>query len=84
MRELGERIVAGAHDDDAIATTGQFDQGVAAGAAVWEGKGLSTMPFNFADNFLASDAAVDRATEIYGLGHHQNVFIAQSAYKAVH
>src|ERR1700704_716835 len=84
MCELRKRIVARAHDHDAIATTGQPDQGVATGAAVWESKGLSTMPFNFANNFAASDAAVDGAAEIYRLGHDQNVLIVQPARKAVH
>ena len=84
MCELRKRIVARAHDHDAIATTGQPDQGIAAGAAVWKSKGLSTTPFDFANNFPASDAAVDRAAEIYGLGHDQDVLIAQPARKAVH
>ena len=84
MCEPRKQIVARAHDYDAITTTGQSDQGVATSDAVWESKGLSTMPFNVANNFAASDAAVDRAAEIYGLGHDQYVLIVQSARKAVH
>ena len=84
MCKLRKRIIARAHDHDAIATMGQPDQGVATGAAVWKSKGPSTTPFDFANNFAASDAAVDRAAEIYGLGHDQDVLIAQPDRKAVH
>jgi hypothetical protein len=74
--ELRKRIVARAHDYDAITTTGQPDQHVATGAAVWKSKGLSAAPLNFANNIIAADAAVDRAAEINGLGHDQNILIA--------
>src|SRR5215470_18810910 len=84
MCELRKRIVAGSHHHDAIATTGQPDQAVAAPIAVWKSKGLSTTPFDLADNLAAADAAVDRAAEIYGLGHDQNVLFVQAAGKAVH
>ena len=33
---------------------------------------------------IFADAAVDRAAEINGLGHDQNILIAQPACKAVH
>ena len=75
MCEPRKRIVARAHDYDAITATGQSDQGVATAAAVWESKGLSTMPFDVANNFAASNATVDRSAEIYRLGHDQNVLI---------
>jgi hypothetical protein len=74
--ELRERIVARAHDYDAITTTGQLDQHVATGAAIWKSKGLSAAPLDFANNIIAADAAVDRAAEINGLGHDQNILIA--------
>ena len=74
--ELRKRIVARAHDYDAITTTGQPDQHVATGAAVWKSKGISAAPLDFANDILAADAAVDRAAEINGLGHDQNIFIA--------
>jgi hypothetical protein len=79
LRELRQRIVARAHDHDAIAGTGQLDQAVAAGAAVRKGKGLSAAPFDFADDVAAADAAVDRAAEIDRLGHDQNVLVVQPA-----
>src|SRR5882757_11241278 len=84
MGELRQRIVARAHDHDAIATAGQPDQGVATGAAVWKCKSLSATPFDFTNNVAASDAAVDRAAEIDGLGHGEDVLIVQPVYKAVH
>jgi hypothetical protein len=82
--ELRKRIVARAHDHDAIATTGQPDQQVATGGAVRKSKGLSTTPLDFANNIVAADAAVDRAAEINRLGHDQNVLVLQPACKAVH
>src|SRR5262245_20284692 len=82
--ELRERIIARAHDHDAIATTGQTDQHVAAGDAVRKSEGLSTTPLDFANNIAAADAAVDRAAEINGLGHDQNVLSLQAACKVVH
>ena len=74
--ELRKRIVARAHDYDAITTTGQPDQHVATGAAVRKSKGLSAAPPDLANNIIAADAAVDRAAEINGLGHDQNILIA--------
>ena len=84
MRELRKRIVARAHDHNAVTTTGQPDQHVATGAAVRKRKGLSAAPLDFANNIVAADAAVDRAAEINGLGHDQNVLILQPSCKAVH
>ena len=55
MRELRKRIVAHAHDHDAIATTGRPDQQVATGAAVWKSKGLSAEPLDLANNIFAAD-----------------------------
>src|SRR5262249_12671125 len=66
--ELRQRIVARAHDDDAIAATRQLDQHVAAGGAVGKSKRLSTTPLDFANDIAAADAAVDRAAEINRLG----------------
>jgi hypothetical protein len=74
--KLRKRIVARAHDHDAITTMGQPDQHIATGAPVWKRKGLSAAPLEFANNIVAADAAVDRAAEINGLGHDQNIFIA--------
>jgi hypothetical protein len=74
--ELRKRIVARAHDHDAITTPRQPDQHVAAGAAVRKSKGLSAAPLDFANNIAAADAAVDRAAEINGLGHDQHILIA--------
>jgi hypothetical protein len=37
MRELRKRIVAGPHDHDAVTTTGQLDQAVAASTPIWKG-----------------------------------------------
>ena len=48
---------------------------IAAGTAVWKSKGLSALPFTFANNVKASNAAVDGAAEIYGLWHDQNILI---------
>jgi hypothetical protein len=76
MCELRKRIVAGAHDYDAITTTGQPDQHVATGAAVRKRKGLSAVPLDFANKIIAADAAIDRAAEINRLGHDQNILIA--------
>ncbi len=76
MCELRKRIVARAHDYDAITTAGQPDQHVATGAAAWKRKGLSAVPLDFANKIIAADAAIDRATEINGLGHDQNILIA--------
>src|SRR5262249_43713965 len=84
MCELRKRIVACAHDHDAITTTGQPDQHIATGAAVWKSKGLSAAPLDFANNIVAPDAALDRATEIDGLGHDQNILIAQTACETTH
>jgi hypothetical protein len=67
MCELRKRIVARAHDHDAITTTGQPDQHVATGAAVLKSKGLSPAPLDFANNIFAADATVDCAAEINGL-----------------
>src|SRR6476646_3507601 len=64
--ELRKRIVARAHDHDAIATTGQLDQHVATGGAVRKSKGLPAAPLDFAHNSVAADAAVDRAAEVNG------------------
>jgi len=76
MCELRKRIVARAHDYDAITTTGQPDQHVATGVAVWKRKGLSAVPLDFGNKIFAADAAIDRAAEINGLGHDQNILIA--------
>jgi hypothetical protein len=84
MCELRKRIVARAHDDDAITTTGQLDQHVGTGATVWKSKGFSAVPLDFANKIIAADAAIDRATEINGLGHDQNVLIVQPVCKAAH
>ena len=84
MCELRKRIVACAHDYDAITMMGQPDQHVATGATVWKSKGLSAAPLDFANKIVAPDAAVDRAPEINGFGHDENIFIAQAAYKAAH
>src|SRR3974390_3000508 len=69
MCELRKRIVARAHNHDAITPTGQPDQHVATGAAVWKSKGLSAAPLDFANNIVASDATVDRTAKINGFGH---------------
>src|SRR5262249_33670558 len=82
--ELRKRIVARPHDHDTIARTSQPDQHVATGAAVWKSKGLSARPLDFANKIFAPNAAVDRAPEINGLGHDENIFIAQPACEAVH
>ena len=84
MCELRKRIVARAHDYDAITTTGQPDQHVATGAAVSKSKGLSPTPLDFANDIIAADAAVDRAAEINRLGHDQNVLVAHLAGEALH
>lgn len=76
MCELRKRFVARAHNHNAIATTGQSDKGVAAGAAIRKCKCLSTTPFNFTYDFTTSNAAINSAAEIYRLGHDQNVVIA--------
>lgn len=81
---MRKRIVPRAHDHDAITTTGQPDQHIATGAAVRKRKGPSAAPLEFANYIVAADAAVDRAAEINGLGHDQNIFIAQPACKAAH
>ena len=75
MCELRKRIVARAHDYDAIATTRQPDQHVATGAAVRKSKGLSAAPLDFANNIVAADAAVDCSAEINRLGHDQDILI---------
>jgi hypothetical protein len=75
MCELRKRIVACAHDYDAITTMGQPDQHVATGATVWKSKGFSAVPLDFVNKIIAADAAIDRATEINGLGHDQNILI---------
>src|SRR5215831_9363328 len=82
MREHRKRIVAGSHDHDAVATTGQL--AITASVTIWKGKGFSTAPFDLANDFSAANAAVDRAAEIYGLGHNQNVISVQPVGKAVH
>ena len=82
--ELRKRIVARAHHHDAIARTGQPDQQVATGGAVRKSKGLAATPLDFAHDRVAADAAVDRAAEVNGLGHDQNVLGVQPACKAVH
>ena len=84
MRELRRRIVARAHDHDAVTTTGQADQHVTTGATVRKSKGLQAAPLDFANDSVAADAAVDRAAEINGVGHDQNILIAQPVCKAVH
>jgi len=84
MCEMGKRIVARSHDHNSIATTGQPNQSVTAAATVWKSKDIATMPFNFANNFATSDAAVDSTAEIYGLRHDQNVLIVQPTHKAIH
>src|SRR5262249_18293740 len=75
MCELRKRVVARAHDYDAITTTGQPDQHIATGAAVWKRKGVSAAPLDFANKIIAADAAIDRAAEINGLGHDQYILI---------
>ena len=56
MCELRKQIVARAHDHDAITNTGQPDQHVATGGAVWKSKGLSAASLDFANNVVAADA----------------------------
>jgi GntP family permease len=46
MREHRKRIVAGSHDHDAVATTGQFDQAVAASVTI----GTGSLFFNYANH----------------------------------
>src|SRR5712691_7030183 len=70
--ELRKRIVARAHDHDAIAGTGQPDQQVAAGGAIRKSKGRSPTLLDCANDIVAADAAVDRAAEVNRLGHDQN------------
>jgi hypothetical protein len=83
-REHRKRIVAGSHDHDAIATTGQLDQAAAASVTIWKGQGCSTTPFDLANDFSAANAAVDRAAEICRLGHDQDVISVHPVRKAVH
>ena len=84
MCKLRKRIIARAHDYDAVASTGQPDQHVTTAATVRKSKGLSTAPFNFANNIVAADAAVDSAAEINRLRHDKNILVAQPACKALH
>ena len=84
MCELRKRVISRTHDHDAIPTASQLDEHVATSATVWKSKGLPARPPDFANNFVASDAAVHRAAEINGLRHNQNILIAQSACKAAH
>ena len=83
-REHRKRIVAGSHDHDAVAATGQLDQAVAASVTIWKGQGFSTTPFDLANDFSTANAAVDRAAEIYRLGHDQDVISVHPVRKAVH
>ena len=78
MCELRKRIVARAHDHDAIPMAGQLDQHVATPHTICKSKGFPAGPLDFANNIVAADTSVDRATEINRLGHNQNVFITQS------
>ena len=84
MRELRKRIVARAHNHNAIATTGQSDKGVTAGASIRKCKSLYSAPFNLTYDFTTSNAAIDSAAEIDRLGHGQNVLIVQLTHKTVH
>jgi hypothetical protein len=68
-REPRKGIVARAHDYNAITATGQSDQHVATGSAIWKGKGLSAASVDFTNNIVAADAAIDGAAEINRRGH---------------
>jgi hypothetical protein len=72
---MRKRIIARSHDHDTVAPTSEPNESVAAAAAVWEGKSIPTMPFDFTNNVATSDATINSATEIYGLGHDENVLI---------
>jgi len=82
--ELRKGVVARAHDYDAITTVGQPNQHVATGTAVWKSKSLSAAPLDLANNIVAADATVDRAAEVNGLGHDQNILIVEPACEAAH
>ena len=84
MCKLRKRIIARAHDYDAVASTGQPDQHVTTAATVRKSKGLPTALLNFANNIVAADAAVDSAAEINGLWHDKNILLAQPVCKALH
>jgi uncharacterized protein YjdB len=84
MCEMRKRIIARAHDHNAIATTGNLDHSVAAAGTVWKSKRMTTLLFNIANNVATSNAAVDRTAKIDGLRHVQNVLIVQTVYKAIH
>ena len=84
MCELRQRIIARAHDYDAVASTGQPDQHVTTAATVRKSKGLPTAPLNFANDIVAADAAVDSAAEINRLWHDKNILIVQPVCKALH
>src|SRR6516164_11385651 len=77
--ELRKRVVARAHDHEAITTAGQADQHVATGAAVWKSKGLAAAPLDFANDIVAADATINCAAEVNWLGHDQNILITQPA-----
>src|SRR5690606_16844785 len=81
--EGGQGVVAGAHDDDAVAGTGQVDQAVAAGFARGQGLGAAACGADAGGDVLAADAAVGGAAVIDGLGHQQDVVRAQQAGEAV-
>src|SRR5215472_6533260 len=53
-------------------------------APVWKSAGFSPAPLDFANNIVAADATVDRAAEINGFGHDQNILIAQPACEAAY
>src|SRR6516165_7577971 len=48
-RELRKRVVARAHDHDAVAATSQADQQIAAAGAIRKGKRLSTTARDFSN-----------------------------------
>ena len=75
--EERQRVVARAHDDDAVAGPGQRKQPLAAGVAVGERLGAAAARRHAAAMSRADDAAVGRAAEIDRLGHQEHVAGAQ-------
>ena len=83
MHQLGgeraQRIVARAHDDDAIAGLGKLQQLVATRGAFGERHRLQAARADTSDDVFARDSTIDSAAEIDGIAHQGEIFGAQLA-----
>ena len=70
---MRQRVVTGAHDDDAVARAREFHKFHAAGGSVCKEISFMASTLHGRNYIAAADAAVRGAAKIDGVGHHEDV-----------